>query len=91
MSRPFCKIHPHLAPICPGCRAASGGTASAGITSKAKAKASAANGRLGGRPPLPRHTAACPIADIRVTATSKLTRGCPRCDYEWKKRKKETI
>ena len=36
---------------CPACRGAKGGHASLGVTSIAKARSSAANGKLGGRPP----------------------------------------
>jgi hypothetical protein len=50
---PNCKLHPHTQLVCPSCIAAK----NAGVTSKAKAKASARNGRLGGRPP--KHIAGC--------------------------------
>ena len=55
--KPFCKLHPDVEPVCPSCRAAKGGAATAGVTSKAKAKSSARNGRLGGRPKLAPHSA----------------------------------
>ena len=54
---PHCKIHPEVTLICPACRSAKGGAHSKGVSSKAKAKASARNGRLGGRPKLPEHSA----------------------------------
>jgi len=60
---PNCKLHPHTQLVCPSCIAAK----NAGVTSKAKAKASARNGRLGGRPP--KHAEGFP-AD------------CPRCHYD---------
>jgi len=52
MAAPHCKIHPKVALICPACAGARG-AAAPGATSKAKAKASKRNGRLGGRPTLP--------------------------------------
>jgi hypothetical protein len=51
-----CKIHPDKELVCPSCQAAKAGAASAGVTSAAKAKASARNARLGGRPKLPKHS-----------------------------------
>lgn len=52
MKAPHCRKHPEVALVCPACMGAS----TAGVTSKAKAKASARNGRLGGRPKLPKHS-----------------------------------
>jgi hypothetical protein len=68
MSAPHCHKHPHVKLICPACAGAA--------TSEAKAKSSAANGRLGGRPKLPKHT--CNPA----LRKQQITRGCPRCDYD---------
>jgi hypothetical protein len=45
---PNCAIHPDVELVCPSCFAAKGGAATKGVTSPAKA--SAKNGRLGGRP-----------------------------------------
>jgi hypothetical protein len=77
---PHCHIHTDVALICPSCRAIAGGRATKGITSKAKARASAANGRLGGRPKLPKHRANCDLL-----ATGRYTPGCPRCQYDAKR------
>jgi hypothetical protein len=41
---PTCHVHPHVKLQCPACVGA--------VKSKAKAKASRENGKLGGRPPL---------------------------------------
>jgi len=65
---PNCKLHPHTQLVCPSCIAAK----NAGVTSKAKAKASARNGRLGGRPP--KHIEGCGLPVF--------TSNCPRCRYE---------
>jgi hypothetical protein len=76
-----CQIHPHVALVCPACL----GAATKGITSKAKAKASAANGRLGGRPKLPRHSDRCVNRERAAQAAglaSSVTPGCPRCAYD---------
>jgi len=73
---PHCKIHPQTELICPSCVAAR----NAGVTSKAKAKASARNGRLGGRPKLPKHSATCD-----VQTTGRFTKGCARCAYDKKR------
>ncbi len=73
-----CKIHPNVAPVCPACFAAKGGAATAGISSKAKAKASASNGRLGGRPKLAPHspTAHKTFGDPGVTKRVPQCAGC---------------
>jgi hypothetical protein len=85
---PHCPIHPDVALICPCCRPdlvidrAKGGRNSRGVTSKAKAKASARNGRKGGRPPLPKHSAKCQANRLDTDATGDdfVTVGCPRCE-----------
>jgi hypothetical protein len=86
MSHVFCKIHPDVQPICPACAGAAGGAAGKGVTSKAKARSSANNGFLGGHPPLPKHADDCPLYERQTATAKKLTRGCPRCDYERAKR-----
>jgi hypothetical protein len=70
---PHCEIHPHVKMVCPACMGAS----AAGVTSKAKAKASARNGKLGGRPKLEKHSRTCIFK-----VTGRYTPKCPRCLYE---------
>ena len=70
---PHCEIHPHVKMICPACVGAS----AAGITSKAKARASARNGKLGGRPKLPEHSARC-----NFKVTGRYTPKCAHCLYD---------
>jgi hypothetical protein len=70
---PHCRIHPHVALVCPSCLAGR----NKGVTSTAKAKASKRNGRLGGRPKLPKHSPGCD-----AQTTGRYTKGCARCSYE---------
>jgi len=84
MSTAHCKLHPDVSLVCPACLGAAGGAATAGITSKAKARASKRNGRLGGRPPLPKHHRLC------RRKGNWLDQSCPRCAHERAKIEKQT-
>lgn len=77
--RPHCRIHPRVALICPACQ----GAKTKGVTSLRKAKASAKNGRLGGRPKLPKHSVKCQANRLDTDAHGNdfITVGCPRCEY----------
>jgi len=72
---PHCPIHHDVSLVCPACL----GARTAGITSKAKARASKRNGRLGGRPPLPKHHRLC------RRKGNWLDPSCPRCAYDAQK------
>jgi hypothetical protein len=69
---PNCPKHPKTKMICPACIAQRAGT------SAKKARSSARNGRLGGRPP--QHS-----PDCDVQATGHYSKGCPRCIYDARK------
>jgi hypothetical protein len=73
-----CEIHTDVKLVCPSCLAAKGGAATKGLTSKAKAKSSANNGRLyGGRPKLPKHSVRIHgKGDRRFKITFSDCRGC---------------
>jgi hypothetical protein len=85
---PHCPIHHDVSLVCPACL----GARTAGITSKAKARASKRNGRLGGRPKLPEHVRGC-LVDPKTSslidrAKYRFTLGCPRCDYDREHKRK---
>jgi hypothetical protein len=69
-----CEKHPHTQLICPACTGAAGGAAGRGISTPRKAASSRNNGRLGGRPKLPLHIAAC---TRKSTGSWDVT--CPGC------------
>lgn len=56
LAAPHCEIHTDVALVCLSCLGATGGAVGGLATTKAKAKASARNGRLGGRPKLAPHS-----------------------------------
>lgn len=75
---PNCRLHTKTKMICPACVGAAGGAHTAGVTTPAKARSSARNGRLGGRPP--NHSPECD-----VQTTGRYTEDCPRCQYDARK------
>jgi hypothetical protein len=77
---PTCTVpgHEHVKLVCPACVGARG----AGVPKPASAR----NGLLGGRPP--KHSPECNAVRDGASFGKLPTVGCPRCEYDARKRKR---